>query len=163
MPKIDMATLHIVKGSKYPPPHDAPCAERALRRLGQAGRLRDFGVNIMTLPPGSWSTQRHWHSLEDEFVYVLEGTVTLVEDGGETELRPGECAAFPKGTRNGHHLINKSGANAVFLEVGSRHQRDVSTCSDIDVMRSNAGGGFVHKDGKPYPKPEVSPPPKVTA
>ena len=128
-----------------------PCADRTRRRLGAAGGLRDFGVNLMTLPPGGWSSQRHWHSHEDVFVYVLEGELTLVEDDGETLLRPGECAAFPKGTGNGHHLRNLSPAMAVYLEVGSRHPDDLTTCSDIDMMSSNADGRFVHKDGSPYP------------
>jgi uncharacterized cupin superfamily protein len=131
-------------------PFDVPCAARARRRLGEAGELRDFGVNLMTLPPGSWSSQRHWHSDEDEFVYVLEGEVTLIEDGGETVLH--DCAAFPKGTGDGHHLVNKSSAMAVYLEVGSRNPRDLTTCSDIDMMSSNADGRFVHKDGTPYPE-----------
>ena len=121
MPKIDIAAAPVHQGSGYPPPFDAPCAARARRRLGEAGALRDFGVNLMTLPPGSWSSQRHWHSHEDEFVYVLEGEVTLVEDDGETVLRAGDCAAFPKGSGNGHHLINKSASAAVFLELGSRN------------------------------------------
>jgi uncharacterized cupin superfamily protein len=88
----------------------------------------------MTLPPGGWSSQRHWHSDEDEFVYLLEGEVTLVEDGGETLMRAGDCAAFPKCTGNGHHLINTSSAMAVYLEVGSRNPNDLTTCSDIDMM-----------------------------
>ena len=118
MPKIDIAAVPARKGSGYPPPFDAPCAARTRQRLGDAGGLRDFGVNLMTLPPGSWSSQRHWHSDEDEFVYVLEGEVTLIEDGGEMVLHAGDCATFPKGTGNGHHLINKSSAMAVYLEVG---------------------------------------------
>ena len=97
-----------------------PARERVRQRLGDAGGLTDFGVNLMHLPPGNWSSQRHWHSHEDEFVYVLEGELTLVEDGGETVLRAGDCAAFPKGTGNGHHLINRSDAMAVYLEVGTR-------------------------------------------
>ena len=104
----------------------------------------------MTLPPGGWSSQRHWHSHEDEFVYVLEGEVTLVEDGGETLLRAGECATFPKATGNGHHLRNHSLTIAVYLEVGSRNADDVTTCSDVDMMSSNSEGRFVHKDGSPY-------------
>ena len=108
MPKIDLAAVPKRKGSGYPPPFDEPCAERVRQRLGDAGGLADFGVNLMRLPPGNWSSQRHWHSHEDEFVYVLEGELTLVEDGGETVLRAGDCAAFPKGSGNGHHLINKS-------------------------------------------------------
>jgi uncharacterized cupin superfamily protein len=150
MPRIEVTTVPARQGSGYPKPFDAPCSERTRRRLGEAGGLRDFGVNLMTLPPGGWSSQRHWHSDEDEFVYLLEGEVTLVEDGGETLMRSGNCAAFPKGTGNGHHLINRSSATAVYLEVGSRHPNDVTTCSDIDMMSSNADGRFVHKDGTPF-------------
>lgn len=150
MPKIDIATVPARKGSGYPPPFDAPCAERTRRRLGNAGGLRDFGVNLMTLPPGGWSSQRHWHSDEDEFVYLLEGEVVLVEDDGETLLRAGDCAAFPKGTGNGHHLINQSLTTAVYLEVGSRSPHDLTTCSDIDMMSAAADGRFVRKDGTPY-------------
>ena len=108
MPKIDVAAVPKRQGAGYPPPFDAPHADRIRQRLGDAGGLTDFGVNLMHLPPGNWSSQRHWHSHEDEFVYVLAGEVTLVEDGGETVLRAGDCAAFPKGTGNGHHLINRS-------------------------------------------------------
>ena len=151
MPKIDVAAVPRRKGSDYPPPFDAPCAARTRQRLGDAGSLRDFGVNLMTLPPGGWSSQRHWHSHEDELVYVLDGEVTLVEDGGETVLRAGECAAFRKGTGNGHHLINRSSVTAVYLEVGSRQPQDLTTYSDIDMMASNTDGRYVHKDGTPYP------------
>ena len=105
----------------------------------------------MTLPPGGWSSQRHWHSHEDEFVYVLEGELTLVEDDRETLLAAGECAAFPKGTGIGHHMKNLSSGVAVYLEVGSRNPDDLTTCSDIDMMSSSADGRFVHKDGSPYP------------
>ena len=150
MPRIDVTTVPARKGSGYPTPFDAPCSERTRRLLCEAGALRDFGVNLMTLPPGGWSSQRHWHSDEDEFVYLLEGEVTLVEDGGETLMRAGDCAAFPKGTGNGHHLINRSSAIAIYLEVGSRNPNDLATCSDIDMMSSNADGRFVHKDGTPF-------------
>lgn len=149
MPKIDLAAVPVRTGSGYPAPFDAPCAARTRRRLGDAGGLGDFGVNLMTLPPGGWSSQRHWHSDEDEFVYLVEGEVVLVEDGGETVLRAGDCAAFPKNTGNGHHMINRSAAIAVYLEVGSRSPRDLTTCSDIDVMSAAADGRFVHKDGTP--------------
>ncbi len=151
MPKIDSATVPVLSGSGYPPPFDAPCAARTRQRLGNAGGLRDFGINLMRLPPGGWSSQRHWHSHEDEFVYVLEGDLTLVEDDGATVLHAGEFAAFPKGSGNGHHLINRSSTMAVYLEVGSRNPEDVTTCSEIDMMSSNADGRFVHKDGRPYP------------
>jgi uncharacterized cupin superfamily protein len=105
----------------------------------------------MRLPPGNWSAQRHWHSHEDEFVYVLEGELVLVEDGGETLLRAGDAAAFAKNSGDGHHLINRSGQTAVYLEVGSRQPEDLTTCSDVDMMSSNADGRFMHKDSTPYP------------
>src|SRR5580658_1570361 len=138
MPKIDTALVPKRKGTGYPPPFDAPCAERVRQRLGNAGGLSNFGVNLMRLPSGNWSSQRHFHSHEDEFVYVLEGELTLVEDGGETVLSAGDCAAFPKGTGNGHHMINRSSATAVYLEAGSRSTADVTTCSDVDMMSTNA-------------------------
>src|SRR6185312_6802234 len=106
MPKIDIAAVPERKGGGYPKPFNAPLAGRVRQRLGNAAGLKDFGVNLMRLPPGGWSSQRHWHSHEDELVYVLEGEVVLVEDGGETVLRAGDCAGFPKGSGNGHHLIN---------------------------------------------------------
>ena len=152
MPKIDVAAVPKRKGSGYPLPFVEPCADRVRQRLGNAGGLTDFGVNLMHLPPGNWSSQRHWHSHEDELVYVLGGELTLIEDGGETVLRAGDCAAFPKGTGNGHHMINKSDAMAVYLEVGTRWTADLTTCSDIDMMSANADGRFVHKDGTPYPE-----------
>ncbi|TPK71878.1 MULTISPECIES: cupin domain-containing protein [unclassified Mesorhizobium] len=151
MPRINLSAVPIRKGSGYPAPFDQPCAERTRRRLGEAGGLTDFGVNLMTLPPGGWSSQRHWHSHEDEFVYVLDGELTLVEDGGETVLRAGDCATFAKNSGNGHHMINRSSATALYLEVGSRSQDDVITCSDIDMMSPSSDGRFLHKDGTPYP------------
>jgi uncharacterized cupin superfamily protein len=151
MPKIDLAAAPVRQGSGYPKPFDAPCAERTRQRLGNAGGLTDFGVNLMRLPPGGWSSQRHWHSHEDEFVYVLEGELVLIEDEGETILRAGDCAAFPKNSGNGHHMINRSAATAVYLEVGSRHPDDLTTCSDVDMMSAAADGRFTRKDGTPYP------------
>ena len=151
MPKIDVAKVPERKGVGYPQPFDALSAERIRQRLGNAGGLTDFGINLMSLPPGNWSSQRHWHSHEDEFVFVLEGELVLIEDGGETVLRAGDCAAFPRGTGDGHHMINRSDAVAVYLEIGSRHADDVTICSDIDMMSTNTDGRFVHKDGTPYP------------
>jgi uncharacterized cupin superfamily protein len=150
MPKIAIEAIPKRRGVGYPAPFDAPCAERLRQRLGQAGGLTDFGVNLMRLPPAGWSSQRHWHSAEDEFVFVLEGELVLIEDGGETVLRAGDCAAFPKNSGNGHHMINRSDAVAVYLEVGSRSPADLTTCSDIDLMSASADGRFVHKDGAPY-------------
>jgi len=151
MPTLDLSVIPERIGAGYPAPFDAECAGRVRQRLANAGGLTDFGVNLMRLPPGKWSSQRHWHSHEDEFVWVLEGELVLVEDEGETILHAGDGAAFPKGTGNGHHLVNRSTATAVYLEVGSRSPTDVTTCSDIDMKSANADGRFVHKDGTPYP------------
>jgi len=151
MPKIDIPQVPARTGSGYPAEFAAPCATRTRKRIGDAGGLQDFGVNLMTLPPGGWSSQRHWHSHEDEFVWVVSGQVVLVEDGARTLLRAGECAAFPKNTGNGHHLVNESTSEAVYLEVGSRHIEDLTTCSDIDLKSSNRDGVFVRKSGEPYP------------
>jgi uncharacterized cupin superfamily protein len=150
MPKIDLAAVPCVQGVGYPPPFDAASADRIRQRIGNAGGLGDFGVNLMRLPPGNWSSQRHWHSHEDEFVYLLEGELVLIEDDGETVLRAGDCAAFPKASGNGHHMINRSEHMAVYLEVGSRQAEDVATCSDIDMMSASADGRFTRKDGTPY-------------
>jgi uncharacterized cupin superfamily protein len=150
MPKIDIVAVAKRTGQPYPPPFDAPCAQRVRQRLGAAAGLTDFGVNLMRLPPGNWSSQRHWHSHEDEFVYVLVGELVLIEDGGETLLRAGDCAGFAKNSGNGHHLINRAATDAVYLEVGSRSPIDVITCSDIDMISPSTDGRFLHKDGTPY-------------
>lgn len=150
MPRIDIAAVPERRGSGYPAPFDAPLADRVRQRLGEAGGLTDFGVNLMRLPPGGWSSQRHWHSHEDEFVWLLEGELVLVEDGGETVLRAGDCATFAKGSGDGHHLINRSGVTAVYLEVGSRQPADLTTCSDVDMMSASSDGRFTRKDGTPH-------------
>lgn len=103
MPKIDIASVPQRKGTGYPSPYNEKSLDRLRQRLGDAGGIKDFGVNITQLPPGGWSAQRHWHSHEDEFVFILSGEVVLVEDQGETILKSGDCAAFPKNTGNGHH------------------------------------------------------------
>jgi len=151
--RIDPRDLPASVGTFYPPPYDQPCRARERRKLGDVAGLTQFGVNLLRLKPGVWSSQRHWHLKEDEFVYVLEGELVLIEDGGETLLRAGDCAAFPKNTGNGHHMINRSGAMALYLEAGSRQPADLTTCSDIDMMSSNADGRFVHKDGSPFHQP----------
>lgn len=152
MPRIDLETARRRTGSGYPPPFDRPCAERVRRRLGDAGGLTDFGVNLLELSPGVWSSQRHWHSAEDEFVWVLEGEVTLIDDTGEHVLRAGDCAAFPKDDANGHHLVNRSHAAATVLEVGSRKpHEDVCRYPDVDLqIGPGRDAGYVHKDGSPY-------------
>jgi uncharacterized cupin superfamily protein len=154
MPKIDISQLERLVGSKYPKPFDEPCRMRERRRLGEGAGLTQFGVNLTRLPAGAWSSQRHWHALEDEFVYVVSGEVWLVTDAGEELLRAGDCAGFKAGVRDGHHLQNRSARDAVLLEVGTRDDRDSGEYSDIDMVfkpsRYSAGGGFAHKDGKPY-------------
>jgi uncharacterized cupin superfamily protein len=151
--RIDLNEVKVVTGSAYPSPFDVPCAARARQRLGDAAGLTDFGVNLLRLPPGAWSSQRHWHSAEDEFVYVLAGEVVLVSDGGEEMLRSGDCAGFKAGVKDGHHLQNRSSRDAVLLEVGSRRvAEDEGEYSDIDMCFLKGRGGYVHKDGTPYPK-----------
>jgi uncharacterized cupin superfamily protein len=148
--RIDLNAAKVRIGSGYPPPFDAPCRERARWQLGDAASLTDFGVNLLRLPPGAWSSQRHWHTAEDEFVYVLEGELTLVTDAGEEILRAGDCAGFKAGVRDGHHLQNRTDKEAVVIEIGSRKPEDEGEYSDVD-MRFGPEGYF-HKDGKPYPK-----------
>lgn len=141
-------------GSVYPPPFDEPLAGRAKRALGNAFGLSQFGVNLVNLAPGAWSSQRHWHENEDEFVYILDGTATLVTDAGETALAAGMAAGFPAGRPDGHHLVNKSDAPVVYLEVGTRAPSETGHYSDIDMtVRRDDGGGFVftRKDGTPLP------------
>jgi uncharacterized cupin superfamily protein len=153
MPKIDLKTVPVRTGSRYPAPFNAMAAARAKQALGDAGGLHDFGVNLVQLPPGAWSSQRHWHSCEDEFTYVVSGELTLVSDAGETLLRAGDCAAFAKDTPDGHHLINRSNEMAVYLEVGTRSTDDVCTYPDIDMKIEEQVGWYAHKDGTLYPKP----------
>jgi len=141
------------RGSLYPKPFDAPVAGREKRALGDALDLTQFGVNLVTLAPGAWSSQRHWHANEDEFVYVVDGEVTLVTDAGEQILGPGMAAGFPAGKADGHHLINRTEASALYLEVGTRAATEEAEYSDIDMAARKEGGRFVfaHKNGEPYP------------
>ena len=150
MPKVDIDAIVPIIGVGYPPQFREQSAGRKRLKLGDAGGLEDFGVNLTSLPPGKWSAQRHWHRNEDEFVFVVQGEVVLVEDQGETLLRAGDCAAFPKNSGNGHHLQNRSTAVATYIEIGSRHPDDLITCSDVDIMSSSRDGRFVHKDGTPF-------------
>ena len=149
--KIDMESINTVSGSRYPSPYDGPCASRSRRRLGDAAGLSHFGVNLTRLPAGGWSSQRHWHSSEDEFVYVLEGEVVLVTDSGEETLRAGDCAGFKAGLRDGHHLQNRSSRGVVVLEIGSRKVADdEGDYPDIDLRFLKGDAGYAHKDGTPY-------------
>ena len=149
--RIELKAVPVITGSRYPPPFDGPCAARARQRVGDAAGLTDFGVNLMRLPAGTWSSQRHWHSAEDEFVYVLEGEVVLVTDAGEEMLRAGDCAGFKAGIMDGHHLQNRSQRDAVVLEIGSRKEaEDEGAYPDIDLRFLKGRAGFARKDGTPY-------------
>lgn len=154
MPKrVESNSLPVIVGSGYPVPFDKPCSARARQRLGDPSGLNDFGVNLLRLPPGTWSSQRHWHTTEDEFVFVIEGEVVLITDSGEETLRIGDSAGFKAGVNDGHHLENRSARDAVVLEVGSRNPQDEVEYSDIDMRFSRTGAGhFAHKDGTPYPR-----------
>jgi uncharacterized cupin superfamily protein len=148
--RIDLTAVPIHAGSAYPRPFDTPCTARSRQRLGDAAGLTNFGVNLLRLPPGAWSSQRHWHAAEDEFVFVIEGEAVLVTDAGEELLRAGDSAGFKAGVKDGHHLQNRSPRDALILEVGSRKLEDEGDYSDIDMRFTPAG--FTHKDGRPYPK-----------
>jgi uncharacterized cupin superfamily protein len=150
--RINIATLTPVVGTLYPPPFDLPCRARGRTKLGDAAGLTQFGVNLLRLPPGAWSSQRHWHTGSDEFVYVLSGEVVLVSDGGEEVLRAGDAAGFPARDTNGHCLQNRSDREAEVLEVGTRVPGDTAYYSDIDMV-APAGGKpavYTHRDGTPY-------------
>ncbi|WP_149140990.1 cupin domain-containing protein [Gemmobacter caeruleus] len=155
MPKLDLSQLPLKTGSIYPEPYAAMMQGRSSLRLGQAGGLTQFGVNLVVLEPGALSSLRHWHLHEDEFVMVTEGECVLVEDGGETVMRPGDCAAFPANTPNGHHFINRSDAVTRFLVVGTKAPREVATYSDVDLRVEMADGQarFTYKDGSDWNGP----------
>ena len=148
MTKIDLAALPWNMGSSYPPPFDAPVRLRQWQRLGEAAGLTQFGVNLVSVPPGSWSSQRHWHTEEDEFIYVIDGELILVTDAGERILRAGDCAGFKGGKRDGHHLQNRTAQPAHFLAVGTRIAADICHYPDIDLVAGP--NGATHKDGTPY-------------
>lgn len=149
---VHVDQLEATTGSGYPSPFDEPCKARSRRRLGDVFGLTDYGVNIVELPPGAWSSQRHWHSHEDEFVYILSGTPTLITDEGETLLSAGMCAGFKAGNPNGHHLVNASDTPVTYLEIGSRNVEDDGHYPDIDLeyLKRAKGGQFTRKDGTPY-------------
>jgi len=150
--KIDPTTLNPVVGTMYPPPFDEPCLSRERVRLGDAAHLTQFGVNLLRLPPGAWSSQRHWHTSSDEFIFVLSGEVTLVTDAGPELLRAGEAAGFKAGDGNGHCLQNRSPTDVTILEIGSRVASDASHYSDIDLVAPahREPAIYTHKDGTPY-------------
>lgn len=153
-PAVVATALPEQRGSDYPSPFDQPCSNRSKWVLGNAFGLNDFGVNLVTLNPGAWSAQRHWHSHEDELVYVLSGSPTLVTDAGETALAPGMTAGFPAGAQDGHHLVNRTDQPVTYLEIGSRKLDDDCHYPDADlqILKGARGGWYSHLDGTPYPR-----------
>jgi uncharacterized cupin superfamily protein len=151
-PAIDAWRLEPRIGAPYPPPYDAPCAGRQKRALGDAFGLTNFGVNLTRLPPGSASSQRHWHSRQDELVFVVEGELVLVTDAGEQVLTPGMTAGFRAGLADGHMLVNRSSADAVYLEVGDRSSGDEVEYSEADMAIRIVDGQRrrVRKDGSAF-------------
>ena len=148
MPKIDLDSIEQVNRTGYPPPLSKEVGGRWYRRLATATGLTDFGVSHVVLKPGAWSSQRHWHNGEDEFLVMLSGEAVLVEDDGRTVLRPGDCCAWPKGSTNGHHLINESDEDCSFICM-SGGTNTGGGYSDVDLAFTS-DGKFVHKDGTPY-------------
>jgi uncharacterized cupin superfamily protein len=156
MPKIDITALKVDTNTGYPEPFRQAVIGRSRKRLGNAVGLDQFGVNLSTLKPGAASSQRHWHANEDEFIYMLAGEVVLCEDGGETVLRPGDAAGSKAGVANGHCLVNRGTADAIYLEIGSRALNEYVDYPDIDMRLERIGrdGRFLHKSGDPYPGSE---------
>jgi len=153
-PAVDAGSVEPRVGSGYPRPFDTKCAAREKRRLGDACGLTQFGVNMVRLPPGQWSSQRHWHHGEDEFIYVLEGEPTLVTDAGEQRLSPGMIAGFKAGVPDGHHLVNNSDHDVLYMEIGTRNEMEEADYPDVDMLVRIVDGEerYVRKDGTPYPK-----------
>ncbi|WP_026757478.1 cupin domain-containing protein [Sediminimonas qiaohouensis] len=152
MPKIDLSRVTPRTGSIYPAPYDAEMAGRSSLRVGDAGGLTQFGANIVILAPGAKSSLRHWHERQDEFVMVIHGACTLIDDDGEHHMQAGDCATFPAGDGNGHHLVNHTAEEARFLVIGTRTPEEAAWYSDIDlkVTMSAEGAAFTRKDGTPY-------------
>ena len=155
MPKIDIAAIPVRTSCAYPSPYNEICRGREKQALGNAGGLDQFGVNLTRLKPGASSAHKHWHRNEDEMVFILVGEATLVEDSGETLLEAGDCATFKAGVENGHMLVNRSGADCVLLEIGTRAQEDLSSYTDPDVdmqavKQNGSAWQILRKDGTPY-------------
>ena len=152
LPALDPASVAVATGSNYPEPFKSRVAGRRKQRLGDAAGLKNFGVNLTTLAPGARSALRHWHTKQDEFIYVLRGELVLVTDAGEQVLTPGLCAGFPAGKADGHHLVNRSGQDAAYLEIGDRAPGDGAAYPDDDIVAESTPQGwrFRHKDGTPY-------------
>lgn len=155
MPVIDQTKLTPRTGSIYPSPYAEMMRGRSSMRLGDAGGLTQFGANLVMLEPGALSSLRHWHLQEDEFVIITEGECVLVQDAGDVVMKVGDCAAFPAGSANGHHFLNRSDKIAKFLVVGSKAKREVATYSDVDLTVEMGDGKarFSYKDGTDWTGP----------
>ncbi len=164
MPKLDLSTITAHVGSSYPAPHDAEMGGRAQQRLGEAAGLTQFGANLVRLAPGGLSSLRHWHEQQDEFLVVTEGALVLIDDTGETALSPGDCCAFPAGDANGHHIANRSDADAAFVVVGTRTDTETAWYSDLDmkVVVNAQGSRFLRRDGAPMSSDASSATPEHT-
>ncbi|HEY0324411.1 MAG TPA: cupin domain-containing protein [Allosphingosinicella sp.] len=149
MPKLDLESIEQINRTGYPPPFNAPMDKRHYRKLAPAAGLTDFGASHVVLEPGGISSQRHWHEGEDEFVVMLDGEAVLIEDEGETVMRPGDCAAFPKGVANGHHLVNRSERPCTFIAIGKTARSDCHY-PDIDLHLDGPTQRFVRKDGSDF-------------
>ena len=149
---VDPSKLPEVPTSGYPEPYRSRVAGRHRRRLGDAAGLKNFGVNLTRLDPGAESSMRHWHEKQDEFIYVLEGEITLVTNAGRRTLRAGMAAGFPAASGDGHQLVNETGRPALYLEVGDRTPGDSVTYTDVDLGAEFVDGRwvFTHRDGTPY-------------
>lgn len=152
MPKIDLAAAPRRIGTGYPEPYAEPCRRRDFTKLSEAAGLTRIGVNLLTLPDGQWSGQRHWHEDEDEFVFVVSGDVVLVDDHGETPLTAGDCVAFPAGEANGHHIQNRSGRDAVLLQVSNAENPATQAVDypDIDMVLKPGNPAYLRRDGTPW-------------
>lgn len=150
MPKLNLDDIPQTNKTGYPDPFDQPVQGRWYRRLGPVNGMTQMGVSHVTLKPGAWSSQRHWHRLEDEFVVMLSGEAVLIDDSGEQMMRPGDCATFPAGEENGHHLINRSDVDCVFIAMSAGDKKaDSGVYPDIDMVFGP--DGYARKDGTPYP------------
>lgn len=148
MPKVDIDAIAMSNATGYPPLHAAQVRGRWVRRVGRAMGLADFGASHVRLEPGAWSSQRHWHEEEDELVVMLAGEAVLVDDAGRTPLLPGDIAVFPKGDGNGHHIVNESGQDCLFVAIG-RPPAGPCHYPDIDMLFEGEKG-FTRKDGSAF-------------
>ena len=152
MPKLDLEAIAQINATGYPSPYKEQMAKRLYRKLAGPGGLSDFGVSHVMLEPGGISSQRHWHEGEDEFVVMLDGEAVLVEEDGETVMRAGDCAAFPKGVPNGHQLVNRSDGPCTFVAIGRIAMSDCHY-PDIDLHLDGKTARFVRKDGSEFETP----------